>query len=247
MAGAVAGRPALAGAALGVGLWVKLPVLVAAPALCLAFAAWRERALFAAAALAVGAAGALPELAQDPGLLYRRIVAYPGTGVVTPRGVAVWGIWWTLRLAGTPLADAAAAHNTALVFAPIVALAWLRRGRRDAASLGATLCASFALLYGTTSFWAFQYLAWSLPFWLFLDARVAAPVTLVLAAYVYGVYALYTGSPWLLGRWDFVRHAPWPALLTWLRDASVAACFLVGWGFLACAALRRAPRGEAAG
>jgi hypothetical protein len=247
MAGAVAGRPALAGAAVGVGLWVKLPVLLAAPALCLAFAGWRERALFAASALAVGAAGALPELAQDPALLYRRIVAYPGTGVVTPRGVAVWGIWWTLRLAGTPLADAAAAHNTVLVLAPIAALAWLRRGRRSAFALGATLCASFALLYGTTSFWAFQYLAWSLPFWFFLDARIAAPVTGLLAAYVYGVYALYTGSPWLLGRWDFVRHAPWPALLTGLRDASVAACFLVGWGFLARAALRRPARGEAAG
>src|SRR5262245_50081887 len=36
MAGAVAGRPALAGSALGLGLWVKLPALVAAPGLCLA-------------------------------------------------------------------------------------------------------------------------------------------------------------------------------------------------------------------
>ena len=157
---------------------------------------------------------------------------------MTPRGVAVWGLFHALRLSGTPLADAAAAWNTALCFAPIVALAWLRRGRSAPRALGATLCASFALLYGTTSFWAFQYLAWSLPFWLFLPARIAAPVTLLLAAYVYGVYALYTGSALLLGRWDFVRHAPWPPLLTWLRDASVLACFLVGWGSLARAVLR---------
>ena len=243
MAGAVAGRSALAGAALGVGLWVKLPVLVAAPGLCLAFATWRERAIFAASAIAVGAAGALPEIAQDPALLYQRIVAYPGTGVVTPRGVAVWGLLYVLRLSGTPLAEVAATWNTALCFAPIVALAWLRRGRREPRALGATLCASFALLYGTTSFWAFQYLAWSLPFWFFLPARIAAPVTLLLAAYVYGVYALYTGSPLLLGRWDFVRHAPWPPALSWLRDASVLACFLVGWGSLARAALR--PRARA--
>ncbi len=245
MVATVAGRALPAGAALGVGLWVKLPVLVAAPVLCLAFATWRARALFAAAVLAVGALGALPELAQDPALLYRRIVAYPGTGVVTPRGIAVWGLWYALRLSGTPLADSAAAWNTPLCFAPILLLAWLRRGERESRALGAALCASFALLYGTTSFWAFQYLAWSLPFWLFLPARIAAPVTLLLAAYVYGVYALFTGSPLLLGRWDFVRHAPWPPVLSWLRDASVLACFLVGWGSLARAVLRlRARVGE---
>lgn len=242
MAGAVAGRPALAGLALGVGLWVKLPALVAAPALCFAFSTWRERALFAASALAVGAIGALPEIAQDPALLARRIVAYPGTDVVTPRGVAVWGIWHVLRLGGTPLADAARAHNTLLCFAPIVALAWLRRGRRDPRALGTTLAASFALLYGATSFWAWQYLAWSLPFWFFLDPRLAAPALLVLSAYVYGAYALFTGSPVLLGRWDFVRHAPWPPVLTWLRDASVLVCLLVGWGTLARTALRRPGR-----
>jgi len=247
MSGTVAGRAGLAGVALGLGLWVKLPALVAAPGLCLAFATWRQRATFAAVAVAVGAAGALPEIAQDPALLYRRIVAYPGTGVVTPRGIPVWGLFHTLHLSGTPLADAAASWNTVLCFAPIVALAWLRRGESQPRELGATLCASFALLYGTTSFWAFQYLAWSLPFWFFLPARISAPVTLLLAAYVYGVYALYTGSLLLLGRWDFVRHAPWPPLLSWLRDASVLACFLVGWGALARAARRALQRaGEAA-
>lgn len=245
MAGVAAARPGLAGMALGLGLCVKLPALVAAPALCLALARWRERALFVACALVVGALGALPELAQDPGLLWRRIVAYPGTSVVTPRGVAVWGIWYALRSASTPLAEAARAHNTLLCMLPIVALAWLRRGQSDARALGTTLAASFAILYGTTSYWAFQYLAWSLPFWLFVDPRVAAPLSALLAAYVWGVYALYTGSPWLLGRWDFVRHAPWPPLLTLLRDASVLGCFLVGWGTLARALLLRRRRAAA--
>jgi hypothetical protein len=245
LAGVAARRPALAGAALGLGLWVKLPAFIAAPALCLAFPAWRERALFAASAVLVGALGALPELAQDPELLYRRIAAYPGTGVTTPRGIAVWGIWHVLRLAETPLAAAARAYNTLVCLVPILALAWLRRGRRGPRALGATLAASFALLYGTTSYWAWQYLAWSLPFWFFLGPRIAAPVTLLFAAYVYGAYALFTGSPLLVGRWDFVRHAPWPPLLTALRDASVLVSLLVGLWSLVLAALGRPLRAAA--
>lgn len=246
MWGVVAGSPALAGAALGLGFWVKLPVLVAAPGLCLALPRWRERLVFAAMAVAVGLAGWLPELVQDPALLYERIVGYPGTGVQTPRGIAVWGLAYVLRAQGTPLAQAAERYNTFVCFVPIVALAWLRRGQASPRELGATLAASFALLYGTTSFWAWQYLAWSLPFWCFLDPRLAAAVTGLLAAYVWGVYALFTGSPVLLGRWDFVHHGPWPPVLTWLRDASVLACLLVGWGALALAALRRpAARGAA--
>src|SRR5262249_46236819 len=162
---------------------------------------------FAACTLAVGVAGALPQLAQDPALLFPRIVAYPGASGVTPRGVAVWGIWYALGIARSPPAQAARPYNTPPSIAPLALLPRLRRGRSSPRELGTTLAASFALLYGTTSFWAFQYLAWSLPFWLFVDPRVAAPLSALLAAYVWGVYALYTGSPWLLGRWDFVNHA----------------------------------------
>lgn len=245
--GVAQGRPALAGAALGLGLWVKLPVLVAAPALCLALPRWRERALFAAVAAAVGLGGWLPELAQDPALLHARIVAYPGTGVRTPRGIAVWGLAHVLRAADLPLARVAERYNTFVCLTPIVLLAWLRRGRASPRELGATLAASFALLYGTTSFWAWQYLAWSLPFWCFVDPRLAALVTGLLAAYVWGVYALFTGSPLLLGRWDFVRHGPWPPLLTALRDASLLACLIFGASQLALAARRRPAAREAAG
>jgi hypothetical protein len=218
--------PAAAGAALGVGLWIKLPVLVAAPAILLAFPAWRARWRFAAAAGLVGLAGYLPLAALEPQLLFERIVAYPGSGVETPRGIAIWGIAPVLGLAGTRVAELLAEYNTLVCWVPILVLAWLRRGRLAPCELGASVCGSFLMLYGLTSFWAWQYLAWSVPFWFFLGWRFAALATLLLGGYVYGAYALFTGSPWLLGRWDFVRHGPWPMLLDVLRGASVLLCFV---------------------
>jgi hypothetical protein len=108
---------------------------------------------------------------------------------------------------------------------PIVAVAWLRRELRDVHALGATLFASFMLLYGLSSQWAFQYLAWSAPFWCFCGARYAVAGSLLLGGYIYGVYAFYCGNPWLLGVWDHVGHPFWPTWLELLRNAAVAFCF----------------------
>jgi hypothetical protein len=234
---ASAGRPGAAGAVLGAGLWIKLPALLAAPALCFAFPAWRERWRFAAAAGLVALAGYLPAALLEPRLLFERIVAYPGSGVETPRGIVIWGVAHTLGLGGSRAAEFLAAHNTAVCWIPILAFAWLRRGQRAARELGVSVCGAFLILYGFTSFWAWQYLAWSIPFWFFLGWRFTALATLLLGAYVYGAYAVFTGNPWLLGRWDFVRHDPWPALLHGLRDASVLLCFVSAWVLLARAAL----------
>jgi hypothetical protein len=224
--GAGAGRAAAAGAALGVGLWIKLPVLLAAPALFFAFPGWRERGRFAAAAALVGLAGYLPWLALEPQLLFERIVAYPGSGVETPRGISIWGLAAVAGLGGTRAAEILAEYNTLVCWLPILAFAWLRRGRLEPRELGASICGSFLILYGLTSFWAWQYLAWSVPFWFFLGWRFAALATLLLGGYVYGAYALFTGSPWLLGRWDFVGHGPWPLHLDVLRGAAVLLCFV---------------------
>lgn len=227
-----AGRPLAAGAVLGVGLWIKLPILVAAPPLFFAFPVWRERGRFALAAAAVAVAGLLPWLLAEPALLLRRILFYPGSDVVTPSGVAVWGIAHTLRLTGSAAAETLATFNTPVCWIPILALAWLRRGAWSAREAGASVCGCFLLLYGMTSFWAWQYLAWAIPFWFCLGWRFVALATVLLGGYVYGAYTIFTGSPWLLGRFDFVNHARWPAALTLLRDASVVLCLATGWWML---------------
>lgn len=232
------GHAAAAGAALGVGLWIKLPILIVAPALCLALPEWRQRARFVGAALGVGVASYLPALWLEPGLILERVVAYPGWGVETPSGVRIWGLVSVLGLANGGLARWLEAHNGLVCGAPILLLAWLSRGHSEPRQLGVTVCGSFLLLYGLTSRFAWQYLAWSIPFWFFLDARLTAVLTAVLGSYVYGAYVVFTGSPWLQGRWNFVQHAPWPAQLDLLRDASVLLCLAVGCWILGAAALR---------
>jgi len=236
-------RPLAAGAVLGLGLWIKLPVLVAAPALCLALPGWRERGRLVVAAGAVGLVGFLPWLVQEPALLVDRILGYGGSPVVTPRGIAIWGLAHTLRLPEAAVA-ALESINILLVWTPILLLAWLRRGRFQAPEVGATVCGCFLLLYGLTSFWAWQYLAWSIPLWLFVGWRLTAAATLVVSAYVYGVYALFTGSAALQGRWDFAGHASWPPLLTLLRDASVLLCLAMGLYLLVLAARDARDRGR---
>ena len=224
------GRPALAGVALGLGIGIKLPAVLAAPAVFFWLEGWRRRGAFAGALALVALAAYLPEVAREPALLASRIAGYPGSGAQTVHGVPIWGIWTAVGLGSLPglrgVARWFATHNTLICLAPIVAVAWLRRGRREPLELGATVFAGFMLLYGFTSQWAFQYLAWSAPFWCFRGARYAALGSLLLGGYIYGVYALYCGNPWLLGLWDQVRVVAWPLWLEWLRDAAVVFCFV---------------------
>jgi hypothetical protein len=224
----VRGRPALAGAVLGLGAGIKLPAVLAAPAIFFATRGGRARLALVVAAVAVGAATYLPIAAVEPWLLARRIFGYPGSGAVTVHGVPIWGAWSVLGLERLPGLGAAgrflAAHNTFVCLVPILLVAWLRRDCREAGELGATIFGSFMLLYGLTAHWAFQYLAWSAPFWFFRGRAYAALGSLLLSAYVYGVYAFYCGNPWLLGSWNHVAHVHWPGGLAALRDAAVAFC-----------------------
>lgn len=229
------GRPRLAGAALGLGLWVKLPVVLALPLLLLAQRSTRARLEFAGVAAAVAVLGYLPALAQEPLLLLRRIAGYGGSPLETPAGAAIWGWAHTLRLVGSGLAAFAERANTVLCLAPILALAWLRRAHASAPALGATLAGSLLAFYALTSFWAWQYLAWCVPFLLFLDPRVSGWLALVLGGYVYAAYAFLTQSALLVGHWNIASHEPFPLGLIALRDLAVLSCLVIALASLVVA------------
>jgi hypothetical protein len=242
-------RPDLAGVALGVGAAIKLPALLAAPAIFLATRGGRARAVFALCTAAAGAASSLPFVSAEPALAARNVLGYAGSGAATVHGVPIWGVWTALGLGRLPglgaVAAFATANNTILCLSAILLVAWLRRSRREAVDLGATVFASFMLLYGLSATWAFQYLAWSAPFWFFRGRVYAVLGSLLLGGYVYGVYALYCGNPWLLGVWDHAGHPQWPAWLLLLRSAAVAFCAASALWILADA-VRGALRARAA-
>jgi hypothetical protein len=249
------GRPALAGAALGVGLWVKIPVLLAAPVLFFALEDARSRLRFAAAAAVALLAGWALALFADPAAVIRAVVLYPGLQLQTRTGVSVWGVLYmlpepeslpfALRGAWRAAQEAVVSANTWICVVPIAVCAWCRRHQRDPVSLARNVGASYAIVYGLTQAFAFQYFAWSLPFWLCFPWRVALAASVVATAYIYGVYAWLTGSPFLLGTWDFAGRPDWPFAVQLARDA--ANLFFLGAAIWWIADSLRAARGARAG
>jgi hypothetical protein len=67
----------------------------------------------------------------------------------------------------------------------------------------------YVVVYGFSDSWAFQYFAWSLPFWFFLPPWFFVSAIALGTAYIYSLYWFVCGNAWLLGKWDFYR----PSLL----------------------------------
>ncbi len=251
---AVRGQPVRTGVALGASLWIKLPGLLALPALALSFPRWRDRFACGCAAAATAVLTYLPMIVLDPVLLYERVFAYRGQMLHTTSGVPIWGplglLGQLFEVAGPaqPLVSALARgwydYDSLVLLVPILAFAWLRRNERGAFGIGKTLAACYAVTYGFSMRWAFQYLAWSVPFWLLAGRAWFAGATLLAAAYLYGLYAWLCGDWLLRGEWDFIGHPHWPLALVLVRDAAVVffmAVTCIDLFRAARAALRRTP------
>jgi hypothetical protein len=237
---AVERRAVLAGAAIGVGLWFKLPTVLAIPALFFFFSG-RASLVFGTVALVVGATTYLTTAIQAWDLLYMRVLAYPGLDIVTPGGVPVWGFWNVFGIIDTsPEVVRAPArvmiafhrdHNSVVSILPVGLYAFLRRHELDPRELGVTICGSFMIFYGLTNFWAYQYLAWVLPFLIFPGIRFSVAATVFLFGFIYSLYTMLCGNPYLIGKWDFNAYPFWPSYLLRLRDFAVLFCLLSGATF----------------
>ena len=87
-----------------------------------------------------------------------------------------------------------------------------------------------------TNFFAWQYLAWSLPLWLFGGWPLAIVAHALCAAYVWGLYAWLCEHWLLLDTWRFVAKPDWPSAVLALRTLSVAWLMALGATRLAIAA-----------
>ena len=211
---------------LGVSLWIKLPVIAAVPALVFFIRRWPRRLQFLAVAGLVGIATYIPALALDPAIIWKNVFGYRAPLLGTSAGVASWGpVLIFSILSVESWSEAVRAAVTSLVtngwiiaLGIIVVFAWIRRSLRQVAEVCATIAVGYVVLLALSFGFAFQYFAWSLPFWFFLPRWFFIAAIVLVSTYVYGLYAYLCGNPWLLGLWDFGGHPYWPSAIIALRN-----------------------------
>ncbi len=236
------GRGLSAGVILGLSLWLKIPGILAGPILFFALPNFRQRAHFCVALATVTLTGFAPALLLNARAVVDAVFLYPGLSIHTSSGITIWGIAnlypdvqslpQALRLSFLDFTQVAENYNTVICVTPIILLAWLRRSERSATAIATSVAAGFSLFYGLTNNWAFQYLAWSLPFWLLATRWFALSASLVATAYVYGAYAWLCGDALLLGSWDFIGKPDWPTWLIVARNAANVFFLTTGLYFL---------------
>lgn len=219
-----------AGAVLGLCLWFKIPGILAGPVFFFALPGARERLRFCLAGGVVALIGYGPALLLNARAVIDAVFLYPGLRIHTSSGVTTWGLLNLypdvaslpagVRLGFLDFLQASQDYNSAICIAPIVLLAWLRRNESGPAGLAKSVTASFALFYGLTNFWAFQYFAWAVPFWLLSGVGFGVSASLFATAYIYGSYVWLCGDPMLLGAWDFIGKPDWPGWLIATRNAA---------------------------
>lgn len=229
----------LAGAALGACLWIKIPGVLVAPVFLFVLPDLRARTQFCVAAGVTGLLGYAPALWLNADAVINAVFLYPGLNIHTSSGISSWGLrnlypaimsvpdW--MRLGYIDFIEFSLGHNTLICVTPMVVFAWLRRNEREPLAIATTIASSYALFYGLTNFWAFQYFAWVIPFWLMSTRWFAVAASLFATVYIYGAYAWLCGDLLLLGPWDFIGKPDWPAWLLGARN--VANLFFLGAGF----------------
>lgn len=234
-----------AAVALGISLWFKTPGILTIPAFLFFLKNWRERFRFILIAGLTGISTYLPAVLFDPAIVFKNVFTYRGQLIHTTSGIPIWGIrifiirllsllgpQWQLKLSRPVMFYAE--NNTLICAAAVVFYSFLRRNKKKAGDLGKTIAGIYAILYGLSSYWSFQYFAWSIPFWFFAGAIFAVPSLILASLYIYGLYWWVCGNPWLLGTWDFIGHPYWPQFLINIRDLTVLFFLASALVFLFC-------------
>ena len=219
-----------AAVALGVSLWIKLPIVLAIPALTFFIPDWRRRFQFLAIAGGVALMTYLPALIQDPAIIWKNVFGYRAQILHTTAGVSAWGprvLLFSIIAApqNWPIAFRAPIlffleNSWLIALALALLLTWLRRNHRSVSELCATIAFVLVIVLAISDGFSFQYFAWSLPFWFFLPRWFFIPALILVGAYIYFLYAYLCGNPWLLGVWDFNGHPDWPLPIIAIRNAA---------------------------
>ena len=241
-------RTFASGVAFGTSFWIKITGILALPALLTFFRDRHLRIVFLAVAAVTALSTYLPALIQDYRVVWSNVFEYRGLFLQTTGGVPLWGPSVLLFSTIVPIqnwpekylkvAMFVLEHSWHIGIAAMFLLMSLRRNRHSSTEICATVAMAYVILLGFSDNWAFQYFAWSLPFWFFLSWRFSIPAISLTSAYLYSLYWLFCGNGWLLGKWDFVGHPSLPAGILLLRDATVLFFFLSACAFLILSARR---------
>jgi hypothetical protein len=214
----------------GVSLWIKLPAVLAIPALLFFIPDWRKRFQFLLIGGVVALTTYVPALVQDPAIVWKNVFGYRAQILHTTSGVPAGGPrvllfsiiaapqGWPEQL--HPPVVFLLANGWIIAVALAVVTTWLRRSRRSVPQLCATIAGTYILVLALSDGFSFQYFAWSLPFWFFFPRWFFIPAIVLVSSYIYFLYAYLCGNPWLLGLWDFNGHPYWPFLVVALRNAA---------------------------
>ena len=236
--------------AFGASLWVKLPGILALPALLALFRRRRIRGIFLLAAAITAFLTYLPALVQDYKIVLTNVFGYRGLILQTAEGVPLWGPSVLLFSTVVPIQVWPEKYLRPVLFlleqswyiaiAAMLLLSWLRRHRASPQEVCATIGMAYAVLFGFSDYWAFQYFAWALPFWFFLRWWFSIPAVALTSAYLYSLHWLFSGNGWLLGKWDFLGHPNLPLLVLIIRNIAVSFFFVSACFFLVRAFRREA-------
>jgi hypothetical protein len=192
----------------------------------------------------------LPALIKDYQIVWTNVFGYRGLVLQTAGGVPLWGPSVLLFSTFAPIESWSEKylrpvlfileHSWSIAIAAILLLTWLRKGRHSAAEVCATIGMAYAVLFGLSDYWAFQYFAWGLPFWFFLRPWFSIPAVSLTSAYLYSLHSVFSGNAWLLGSWDFSGHKYLPPPVLLIRDVAVGFLFVSAFFFLIAASRRRA-------
>ncbi len=216
--------------ALGVSSWIKLPTVLALPALLFFIPDWRKRFHFLLVAAVVALAPYVPALIQDPAIVWKNVFGYRAQILHTTAGVPTWGprvLLFSIITAPQNWPESFRApilsflsNSWLIALALALLITWLRRKDRSVSELCATIAIVYLIVLALSDGFSFQYFAWSLPFWFFLPRWFFISAIGLVSSYIYFLYAYLCGNPWLVGVWDFNGHPYWPSLIVGFRNAA---------------------------
>lgn len=161
------GSPAwMAGCAMGMAMNTKIVPVLFIPAVCMCFRDWKKTFAFATGVGVVSAAGSIPEILQDPLLIWNSLSGYSST----PR------MWGFSRLSWALLPDnlyALYSHSMKpIMLSALVGLSVWMNWRKSVPLIFQVACVAFLSLCLMPGF-GVQYLAWLVPWTALLSTRQA--------------------------------------------------------------------------